>query len=120
LERFLSDCWESMKKWDKTTVTEVRKRVKTFPSNPADSREPTMTMLQDVITLDIPVCSDLRREVLNGVEYPKLSEEVIYGVLRDRIHRMGDSADLYVGDDEGDSVNIFYQVILYPTLPGSD
>jgi len=38
LERFLSDCWECMKKWDTVTVTEVRKRLKTFPNNPADSR----------------------------------------------------------------------------------
>mmetsp|Transcript_28866 Transcript_28866/g.45248 ORF Transcript_28866/g.45248 Transcript_28866/m.45248 type:complete len:98 (+) Transcript_28866:634-927(+) len=70
-----------------------------------------MTMLQDVIMLDIPVCSDLRREVLNGVEYPKLSEEVVYGVLSERIHRSGDSTDIYVGDDEGDSVNNFYQAL---------
>lgn len=68
-------------------------------------------MLQQVIGLDIPTCNQIREDLLGGVVFPRLSANVMYGVLSQRLHQSDAGRDLYVGDDEGDAVIKFYETL---------
>ena len=68
-------------------------------------------MLQQVIGLDIPICNRIREDLLGGGVFPRLSANVMYGVLSQRLHQSDAGTDLYVGDDEGDDVIKFYETL---------
>jgi len=68
-------------------------------------------MLQQVIGLDIPICNQIREDLLGGGVFPRLSANVMYGVLSQRLHQSDAGRDLYVGDDEGDAVIKFYETL---------
>ena len=68
-------------------------------------------MLQQVIGLDIPICNQIREDLLGGGVFPRLSANVMYGVLSQRLHQSDAGTDLYVGDDEGDDVIKFCETL---------
>ena len=74
-------------------------------------QEPDKTLLQEVMRLDLPMCNQIREDLLDGVAFPLLSANVMYGVLSKRLHQSDTGTDLYVGDDEGDVVNKFYEAL---------
>ena len=67
-------------------------------------------MLQQVIGLDVPICNRIRQDLLEGGAFPRLSANVMYGVLSQRLHQ-SDAGGTYVGDDEGDAVIKFYETL---------
>ena len=62
-------------------------------------QEPDKTLLQEVMRLDLPMCNQIRRDLLDGVAFPLLGANVMYGVLSKRLHQSDAGTDLYVGDD---------------------
>ena len=78
-------------------------------------QEPDKTLLQEVMRLDLPMCNQIREDLLGGVAFPLLSANVMYGVLSKRLHQSDTGTDLYVvlyvGDDEGDVVIKFYEAL---------
>ena len=78
---------------------------------PILSQEPDKTLLQEVMRLDLPMCNQIRDDLLGGVAFPLLSASVMYGVLSKRLHQSDAGADLYVGNDEGDAVIKFYETL---------
>jgi len=68
-------------------------------------------LIQDVIRLNLPICIHIREDLLGGVEFPMFSANVMYGVLSKRLHQSDAGTDLFVGDDEGDSVIKFYRTL---------
>ena len=79
------------------------------------------TLLQEVMRLDLPMCNQIREDLLDGVAFPLLSANVMCGVLSKRLHQSDAGTDLYVGDDEGDVVIKFYEALAkkfgYSTTP---
>ena len=69
-------------------------------------QEPDKTLLQEVMRLDLPMCNQIRKDLLDGVAFPSLSANVMYGVLSKRLHQSDAGTDLYVGDDEGGSYGL--------------
>jgi hypothetical protein len=69
-------------------------------------QEPDKTLLQEVMRLDLPMCHQIREDLLGGVTFPSLSANVMYGVLSKRLHQSDAGTDLYVGDDEGGSYGL--------------
>ena len=67
-------------------------------------QEPDKTLLQEVMRLDLPMCNQIREDLLDGVVFPSLSANVMY-------HQSDAGTDLYVGDDEGDVVIKFYEAL---------
>ena len=67
-------------------------------------QEPDKTLIQEVMRLDLPMCKQMRKELLGGVDFPLFSSDVMYGVLSKRLHLSESGTYLYVGDDEGDIV----------------
>ena len=61
--------------------------------------------------MNLPVCNRIREDLLGGVKFPFLAANLMYGVLSKRIHQSDGGTDLYVGDDEGDVVNKFYEAL---------
>ena len=78
---------------------------------PILSQQPDKTLLQEVMRLDLPMCNQIREDLLGGVAFPLLSANVMYGVLSKRLHQSDAGADLYVGNDEGDAVIKFYETL---------
>ena len=74
-------------------------------------QEPDKTLLQEVMRLDLPMCNQIRKDLLDGVAFPLLSANVMCGVLSKRLHQSDAGTDLYVGDDEGDVVIKFYEAL---------
>ena len=61
--------------------------------------------------MDLPMCHQIREDLLGGVTFPLLSANVMYGVLSKRLHQSDAGTDLYVGDDEGDAAIKFYEAL---------
>ena len=61
--------------------------------------------------MDLPMCNQIREDLLGGVAFPLLSANVMYGVLSKRLHQSDAGEDLYVGNDEGDAVIKFYETL---------
>ena len=57
------------------------------------------------------MCNEIRVELLGEVPFPFLSANVMYGVLSKRLHQPDEGNELYVGNDEGDAVIKFYEVL---------
>jgi hypothetical protein len=57
------------------------------------------------------MCNQIREDLLDGVTFPLLSANVMYGVLSERLHHPDAGTDLYAGDDEGDAVIRFYEAL---------
>ena len=74
-------------------------------------QEPDRTLLQEVMRLDLPMCNQVREDLLDGVALPLLSANVMYGVLSKRLHQSDAGTDFLVGDDEGDAVIKFYEAL---------
>ena len=139
LELFLFNCWERFQKCSGPEIEQIRSKIQKFPTKPAEARvsvaswwdvlvtwcilpsvtltretswqEPDKSMLQQVIGLDIPICNRIRKDLLGGAVFPRLSANVMYGVLSQRLHQSDAGRDLYVGDDEGDAVIKFYETL---------
>ena len=138
LELFLFNCWERFQKCSGPEIEQIRSKIQKFPTKPAEAKvsvsswdvlvtccilpsltltretswqEPDKSMLQQVIGLDIPICNRIREDLLGGVVFPRLSANVMYGVLSQRLHQSDAGRDLYVGDDEGDAVIKFYETL---------
>ena len=138
LELFLFNCWERFQKCSGAEIEQIRSKIQKFPRNPKDVKvsvaswdvlvtwcilpsvtltretswqEPDKSMLQQVIGLDIPICNRIRKDLLGGAVFPRLSANVMYGVLSQRLHQSDAGRDLYVGDDEGDAVIKFYETL---------
>lgn len=111
LELFLFNCWERFQECSDAEIEQIRSKIKKFPAKPAEVKEPDKSMLQQVIGLDIPTCNQIREDLLGGVVFPRLSANVMYGVLSQRLHQSDAGRDLYVGDDEGDAVIKFYETL---------
>ena len=138
LELFLFNCWERFQKCSGPEIEQIRSKLQKFPTQPKDEKvsvaswdvlvtwcilpsvtltretswqEPDKSMLQQVIGLDIPICNRIRKDLLGGAVFPRLSANVMYGVLSQRLHQSDAGRDLYVGDDEGDAVIKFYEAL---------
>ena len=138
LELFLFNCWERFQKCSGPEIEQIRSKIQKFPTKPTDVKvsvaswdvlvtwcilpsvtltretswqEPDKSMLQQVIGLDIPICNRIREDLLGGAVFPRLSANVMYGVLSQRLHQSDAGRDLYVGDDEGDAVIKFYETL---------
>ena len=138
LELFLFNCWERFQECSGAEIEQIRSKIQKFPTKPAEAKvsvaswdvlvtwcilpsvtltretswqEPDKSMLQQVIGLDIPICNRIREDLLGGVAFPRLSANVMYGVLSQRLHQSDAGRDLYVGDDEGDAVIKFYEAL---------
>jgi len=138
LELFLFNCWERFQKCSGPEIEQIRSKIQKFPTQPKDVKvsvaswdvlvtwcilpsvtltretswqEPDKSMLQQVIGLDIPICNRIRKDLLGGAVFPRLSANVMYGVLSQRLHQSDAGRDLYVGDDEGDAVIKFYETL---------
>ena len=138
LELFLFNCWERFQKCSGPEIEQIRSKIQKFPTKPKDVKvsvaswdvlvtwcilpsvtltretswqEPDKSMLQQVIGLDIPICNRIRKDLLGGAVFPRLSANVMYGVLSQRLHQSDAGRDLYVGDDEGDAVIKFYETL---------
>ena len=138
LELFLFNCWERFQKCSGPEIEQIRSKIQKFPTQPKDVKvsvaswdvlvtwcilpsvtltretswqEPDKSMLQQVIGLDIPICNRIRKDLLGGAVFPRLSANVMYGVLSQRLHQSDAGRDLYVGDDEGDAVIKFYEAL---------
>ena len=138
LELFLFNCWERFQKCSGAEIEQIRSKIQKFPTKPTDVKvsvaswdvlvtwcilpsvtltretswqEPDKSMLQQVIGLDIPICNRIREDLLGGAVFPRLSANVMYGVLSQRLHQSDAGRDLYVGDDEGDAVIKFYETL---------
>ena len=138
LELFLFNCWERFQECSGAEIEQIRSKIQEFPTKPAEAKvsvaswdvlvtwcilpsvtltretswqEPDKSMLQQVIGLDIPICNRIREDLLGGVAFPRLSANVMYGVLSQRLHQSDAGRDLYVGDDEGDAVIKFYEAL---------
>ena len=138
LELFLFNCWERFQKCSGAEIEQIRSKIQKFPTKPTDVKvsvaswdvlvtwcilpsvtltretswqEPDKSMLQQVIGLDIPICNRIRKDLLGGAVFPRLSANVMYGVLSQRLHQSDAGRDLYVGDDEGDAVIKFYETL---------
>ena len=138
LELFLFNCWERFQECSGAEIEQIRSKIQKFPTKPAEAKvsvaswdvlvtwcilpsvtltretswqEPDKSMLQQVIGLDIPICNRIREDLLGGAVFPRLSANVMYGVLSQRLHQSDAGRDLYVGDDEGDAVIKFYETL---------
>ena len=138
LELFLFNCWERFQECSGAEIEQIRSKIQKFPTKSAEAKvsvaswdvlvtwcilpsvtltretswqEPDKSMLQQVIGLDIPICNRIREDLLGGVAFPRLSANVMYGVLSQRLHQSDAGRDLYVGDDEGDAVIKFYEAL---------
>ena len=138
LELFLFNCWERFQKCSGPEIEQIRSKIQKFPTQPKDVKvsvaswdvlvtwcilpsvtltretswqEPDKSMLQQVIGLDIPICNRIRKDLLGGAVFPRLSANVMYGVLSQRLHQSDAGRDLYVGDDEGDAVIKFFETL---------
>ena len=138
LELFLFNCWERFQECSGAEIEQIRSKIQKFPTKPAEAKvsvaswdvlvtwcilpsvtltretswqEPDKSMLQQVIGLDIPICNRIRKDLLGGAVFPRLSANVMYGVLSQRLHQSDAGRDLYVGDDEGDAVIKFYETL---------
>ena len=138
LELFLFNCWERFQECSGAEIKQIRSKIQKFPTKPAEAKvsvaswdvlvtwcilpsvtltretswqEPDKSMLQQVIGLDIPICNRIRKDLLGGAVFPRLSANVMYGVLSQRLHQSDAGRDLYVGDDEGDAVIKFYETL---------
>lgn len=61
--------------------------------------------------MDLPMCKQIREDILGGVAFPLLSVNVMYGVLSKKLHQSDAGTNLYVGDDEGKAVIKFYETL---------